>query len=336
MRRYISVLFVGAVLNSACAVTVGKKTEAPQPSPQTVSRPAPPVMSGRQAPSPRRPFGFTDTDQLFAEWDYAVSDEPNTVDFRLQVDSGIVLNLGKPLKSTTGTTNTYRAPIGAYAAGAHTAIVSACNTAGCTASAPASFSVETPVPVPVAPPPPSNLRITGVTPSTVALAWDDASTNEDGFAIEQDGTEIARTGPNATSTTAWGLMPATSYTFRARAFNTVGYSPYSSATMGTTLPPPPPPDSIVPTASISYFRRNGNSRNYSVTVQAADTGGVTRVVFLVDSRTVAVLTTPSSGTSQSGSYTISFTEGAIGSHVLTVQVFDAQGNRGTASRTFVR
>lgn len=324
VSRHLMLLVL--LLNSACAVTVAKKDATP-----TLGAPAAPVMRGNSARPAGRVFQLSSSDVLSATWDYLPSEEANVDRFEIQVDT-TRLNLAKPAPvTTTATLLTYKASIGTFPVGTHTATLYACNVTACTPSTAATFTVD-----PSAPAPPSNLRITGTSISTVALAWDDGSANEDGFKIEQNGAEVVTVGPNITTAAVMGLVPATSYSFRARAFNTVGYSAYSNTVDGMTQSPPLPEDTTTPTTAISFFRRNGNSRNYSTTAQASDAVGVVRIMFLVDNRTVAVLYTPSTGTALSGSYSLNFSESNPGSHTLVVQAYDAAGNMGTASRTFTR
>jgi hypothetical protein len=321
-------LVCGLVMNTGCAavLTSNHKTGQTQHAYAAFAR--------NKAASRGTRLQLATTDVLSAEWDYLPAEAPNADRFEIQVDTNARLNLGKPAPViSTAVLLTYRAAIGSYAAGSHTATMFACNSVGCNSSVPVNFTVDVIVPTPTVPAAPSNLRVTGVTSDTVALAWDDVSSNEEGFSIEQNNAEVASVGQNVSSTIVSGLVELTSYTFRARAFNAYGYSPYSSAVSGTTSTPE---DTISPTAAITFFRHNGNSRNYTTTAQAVDSVGVTRVIFLIDSYAVATLLTPSLGTAQSGSYTITFTQAVSGIHILTVQVYDARGNMGVASQTFLR
>lgn len=71
------------------------------------------------------------------------------------------------------------------------------------------------------------------TENQVTLTWQDNSSDELGFQIERKtgpgGTyrQIATVGPNVTSYTDTGLRKGTTYYYRARAYNSSGYSPYS-------------------------------------------------------------------------------------------------------------
>ncbi|NOT55616.1 MAG: fibronectin type III domain-containing protein [Deltaproteobacteria bacterium] len=74
------------------------------------------------------------------------------------------------------------------------------------------------------------------------LSWTDNSLNERGFSIERRQGEdstfsvIATQGVNVESYADNGLLPATSYCYRVRAFNDAGYSGYSNESCTTTSP----------------------------------------------------------------------------------------------------
>jgi len=145
--------------------------------------------------------------------------------------------------------------------------VKAFNGAG---DSPYSNSVEADTPAPNPPNgDPTNLTAVAVSSSQINLAWSDNSSNEDGFKVERcndiqstcDGnpalySQIATTGPNATSYQDTGLAPSSTHTYRVRAFNVDGDSGYSNSASATTqpLPPPNPPSNLTATAG-----RKGNN-----------------------------------------------------------------------------
>ncbi len=102
---------------------------------------------------------------------------------------------------------------------------------------------------PTEPPPamPTALTATAVSASRVDLTWTDNANNETGFGIERstDGsafTQVALLGANVTTFGDPGLSGATTYYYRAYAFNDTGASPYSAlASVTTPASPPPPP-----------------------------------------------------------------------------------------------
>jgi hypothetical protein len=76
-------------------------------------------------------------------------------------------------------------------------------------------------------------------PTRVDLAWQDASDNEQGFAIERSvaaagWSEIARTGPEETALADVTVAPSTTYSYRVRAYNSAGYSAASNVVTLTT------------------------------------------------------------------------------------------------------
>ena len=73
----------------------------------------------------------------------------------------------------------------------------------------------------------------------LTLTWTDNATGADGFKIERDAgptgafVQIATAGPNVTSYIDSGLVSATTYCYRVRAFNVTGDSAYSNQACGT-------------------------------------------------------------------------------------------------------
>lgn len=85
---------------------------------------------------------------------------------------------------------------------------------------------------------PSNLSATAASSSQINITWTDNSANESGFKIERyDGTtwtQAATVGSNVTSWQDTGRTAATTYSYRARAYNSVGDSDYSNTASATT------------------------------------------------------------------------------------------------------
>jgi hypothetical protein len=97
--------------------------------------------------------------------------------------------------------------------------------------------------LPEPPTAPSDLAATATSATEIELRWRDTSANEEGFKIEQskDGgpfIELASRAPaNATIFVDFPLEPGHRYTYRVRAFNSGGDSPYSATATATTDAP---------------------------------------------------------------------------------------------------
>jgi Fibronectin type III domain/Bacterial pre-peptidase C-terminal domain len=86
---------------------------------------------------------------------------------------------------------------------------------------------------------PSNLRATALSSTEVDLEWNDNSNNETGFRVEGRAgngafTDLGGVSANATGAVITNLDPGTVYTFRVRARNASGDSPYSNQATVTT------------------------------------------------------------------------------------------------------
>jgi Tol biopolymer transport system component len=82
---------------------------------------------------------------------------------------------------------------------------------------------------------PTNFQVVSAAANQVQLGWTDASTTEDGFAIERctsrgcsNFVEIGRVGANTTTYLDGTVAGNTQYSYRMRAFNTGGVSTYTS------------------------------------------------------------------------------------------------------------
>jgi hypothetical protein len=90
---------------------------------------------------------------------------------------------------------------------------------------------------------PSNLSATAASSTVINLAWTDNDTSPNratGYDVEDstNGTTFTQVGTasaGATSFAVSGLTPSTTYTFRVRAFNSIGNSAFSNTASATTL-----------------------------------------------------------------------------------------------------
>lgn len=113
---------------------------------------------------------------------------------------------------------------------------------------------------PTRPAAPTNLVGTALDSVSISLSWQDNSSNEDGFRIyySLDGQHWPVKGTaeaNCTSYVATDYLPATEYTFRVKAFNSVGESDFSNTAVVQTPAYyiPPAPDSVMAQA-LSHTR----------------------------------------------------------------------------------
>jgi hypothetical protein len=111
-----------------------------------------------------------------------------------------------------------------------------------------------------------------------------------------------------------------------------------ASTWGEAIPqfkrapiPPPEPipgDNQAPAVAIKSIKRNGNSPNYTVAVNATDDVGVVSVEFLVDGTVqVRLVVSP---------YTATVKIQNPGTHTIEIRARDAAGNMGTASASVNR
>src|SRR5688500_4060925 len=129
-----------------------------------------------------------------------------------------------------------------------------------------------------APAAPTGLVATAASPTAIVLTWNNVA-NESGYKIERrrDGTtdpwtQIATTAANVTRYENTGLTPNTTYTYRVRAYNSVGNSPYSATawakTPATTPPPPPPPSPTYDLAFSTYLGGSAYEQARDITTDA--------------------------------------------------------------------
>lgn len=95
--------------------------------------------------------------------------------------------------------------------------------------------------VPLPPSAPKGLTATGLTNSSIGLTWTNSTTNQDEVRIERckgsgctNFAQVAVVAGTATQYTDGGLATRTAYTYRVRAHNPAGYSPYSNIAIART------------------------------------------------------------------------------------------------------
>lgn len=113
------------------------------------------------------------------------------------------------------------------------------------------------------PQPPANLAASAASSSAINLSWDDPSAGVASVRIERKQgsggvySEIALVEPGTATYSATGLLPATTYFFRARATNSSGTSSYgneaSASTIDPTAPPPAPTQLSAADASADHI-----------------------------------------------------------------------------------
>jgi uncharacterized delta-60 repeat protein len=103
-----------------------------------------------------------------------------------------------------------------------------------------SAAVNIHVSAPARPAAPSGLTAAAVARKQIDLRWSDLATNELGFKIVRSTNgkpfkQIAKVGPNVTTFSNTGLAAGSKYSYRVRAYNGLGNSPYSRAAAAKTL-----------------------------------------------------------------------------------------------------
>jgi chitinase len=168
-----------------------------------------------------------------------------------------------------------------------------------------------------APTAPTNLRVTGSTPSSVSLAWNAASDDVgvSGYDVLRNGAVIG--GGGATSFTAAGLAANTSFAFTVRARDAAGnVSAQSNQVTGATQPAAG--DTQAPTAPTNLRATAATSSSVSLAWNAStDNVGVVRYDVLQN------------GTKVGGGAATSFTATGFApntSFSFTVRAADAAGN----------
>jgi hypothetical protein len=181
-------------------------------------------------------------------WYYSVTDPTISFQVKLYEGTGVIEFIYRQESgSLSGTSET--ASIGITAAGTGSgnflsvnstfnAVSSTSETTNINTRPATGYTMTFSPPTPAAP---SNLTFTNVLPAQMTLNWQDNSNNEVGFLIMRstDGTNysvVTVTAANATSYTATGLTPSTTYYWRIYAFTEGGVSSPLSGTQATSDP----------------------------------------------------------------------------------------------------
>jgi hypothetical protein len=149
---------------------------------------------------------------------------------------------------------------------------------------------------PTPPVTPSQAHAVLVAPTEIDLAWQDNSTNEDGFRIlRKTGsagvfTLIATLPANTTTYADTGLTPGTFYDYHVQAFNAGGYSDFAGVSLTTpggppvvdpVAPPPAPALKIVLLRGRVRFDRHSRLFRQHVTVRNEGAGTIQGPLTLV-------------------------------------------------------
>jgi chitinase len=109
---------------------------------------------------------------------------------------------------------------------------------------------------PTVPSAPTGLAVSGVTSSSVSLAWN-AVSGATGYHVYRSGTKVQAV--SGTSATVTGLAASTSYTFQVTAVNAAGESPRSATVTGTTTATPGGPGTGLPRHAVTGYWQNFNN-----------------------------------------------------------------------------
>ncbi len=219
---------------------------SPYSAPSTVSTPILPPS----APSGLSALAVAPT-QVNLSW---ADNSPDEAGFRIEraLGSGSFVEIVTVAANSISYTDTTVSPATSYSYRVRS------YNAGGVSPYSATASATTPLVPPAAP---SNLLAVPISSSRINLTWTDGSSNESGFRIERATgagaySQIALVGANIVAFSDTSLSPATSYTYRIRATNSGGDSPFSNTSTAATLPLPPSAPSGISATVISATRIN--------------------------------------------------------------------------------
>ncbi|MGH9362094.1 MAG: fibronectin type III domain-containing protein, partial [Thermoanaerobaculia bacterium] len=157
---------------------------------------------------------------------------------------------------------------------------------------------------------PSGLTAATQSSNAIQLAWSDNATNETTYRVERrtNGAygstafaEVAQLPANATSFTASGLAPSTNYTFRVRAKNASGFSPFSNLATATTAASQPPPKPAAPAnltvepasagqARLAWQDKSSNETEFAIEVTSPYHSGFVEIAVAAANAVTHVVT----------------------------------------------
>ncbi|HEV2779303.1 MAG TPA: cellulose binding domain-containing protein [Actinophytocola sp.] len=158
---------------------------------------------------------------------------------------------------------------------------------------------------------PGNPSVTGVTASSISLAWGASSGTVSGYRVYEGNTAVATS--STTSATVTGLAPSSTHTYTVAAFNSAGESPRSAGVTGTTsggTGAPGTPGNLRVTGatdtsiSLAWNASSGTVSGYRVyegtTVRATVTGTSATIGGLASCSTHGYTVAAFNGTGESG------------------------------------
>lgn len=143
---------------------------------------------------------------------------------------------------------------------------------------------------------PAGLAVTPVSATSLRLTWEDQSSGETGFAIERFAqgvySVVGTASADAEAFVDTGLLPATAYSYRVRAYDGSGFSPYSGIAEGTTWSLAPSAPTGFAAAAVSQTQVQLNwvdtaDNEQGFTIERASGGGALVALATVPANTEA-------------------------------------------------
>lgn len=310
----------GLTASTTYTYTVFAVDAAGNLSGQSLSSSAKTLAAPADVVAPTIPTGLTVTDTTTSTVSFswiASTDNVGVTGYRIYRGGNQIATT-----SVTSFTNNNLAPSTTYAYQA-----SAYDAAGNISAQSSVVNATTKAPADITPPSiPVGLTAIPVSSTQINLAWTASTDNVGvaGYKIFRGGSQIATTKA-VTTYQSTGLAASSTYTYAIAAFDAAGnVSMESSSTSAKTLAVPA--DTTPPTVSITNPVSSSSIPNpLTVTMNASDNVGVTKVELYIDGTLTRTMTTPPY------SFTLTTTTLALGAHTLNGKAYDAAGNVGTST-----